>query len=253
MQTTLALTDRVTRSVDLVASRMRSNRLNLNSDKTEVTRRQHQLPVLPMLINGSLVNPVRTVRNLAVFIDADLVMRSHVTRVVAQCFAVLLHLWLISQLLSPTTLKMVVVALVLSRLDNANSVMTGLPAYLVKRLLSVLSASAIRPCLRSSDVTALVAHPRTYSVQIGGIGPPSSSRQRSRIPRIFPGMGLRPRRLGRLGLETVSRPIPGLVSALRPNVSVSSRSRELTSRSRSRRFRSRAHCYFHSNLLATIR
>jgi hypothetical protein len=95
-----------------------------------------------MLIDGSLVNPVRTVRNLGVFIDADLVMRSHVTRVVSQCFAVLRQLRLISRLLSPSTLKTVVVALVLSRLDYANSVLTGLPAYLVKRLQSVLNASA---------------------------------------------------------------------------------------------------------------
>jgi len=137
---TLALTNRVTRCVDLVASWMRSNRLCLNSNKTDVIwvstpRRQHQLPVLPMLINGSLVNPVRTVRNLGVFIDADLVMLSHVARVVAQGFAVLRHLWLISRLLSPTTLKTVVVELVLLRLDYANSVLTGLLAYLVKRLV----------------------------------------------------------------------------------------------------------------------
>ena len=118
---------------------MCSNRLRLNSDKTEViwvstSRRQHQLPVWPMLIDGSLVHPVRTVRNLRVFIDADLGMRSHVTRIVAQCFAVLRQLRLISRLLSPATLKTVVVALVLSRLDYANSVLTGLPAYLVKCL-----------------------------------------------------------------------------------------------------------------------
>ena len=51
------------------------------------------------------------------------------------------------------------------------------------------------------------------------------------LPCIFwPGMGPRPRRLG---LDTVSRPIHGLVSVLSPNVSASSRSRELTSRTRS--------------------
>ena len=119
---TLTLADRVTRCVDLVASWMRSNRLRLNSDKTEViwvstSRRQHQLPVWPMLIDGSLVHPVRTVRNLGVVIDADLVMRSHVTRVVGQCFAVLRQLRLISRLLSPSTLKTVVVAFVTSYLD----------------------------------------------------------------------------------------------------------------------------------------
>jgi Reverse transcriptase (RNA-dependent DNA polymerase) len=122
---TPTLADRVIRCVELVANWMRSNRLCLNSDKTEVIwvstpRRQHQLPISPLLIDGSSVLPVRTVRNLGVFIDADLVMRSHVARVVAQCFAVLRRLRLISRLLSPSTLKTVVVALVLSRLDYAN-------------------------------------------------------------------------------------------------------------------------------------
>jgi len=83
---------------------MRSNRLSLNSNKTEVIwvstlRRQNQFPVLPMLINGSLVRPVRTVRNLGLLIDADLVMSSHVARVVAQFFAVLRHMRLISRVL----------------------------------------------------------------------------------------------------------------------------------------------------------
>jgi len=98
---------------------MHSNQLCLNSDMTEViwvstSRQQHQLCVLPMPINGLLV---RIVQNLGVLIDADLVMRSHVTRVVAQCFAVLHHLRLIGQMPSPSTLKTVVIALVLSRLD----------------------------------------------------------------------------------------------------------------------------------------
>jgi hypothetical protein len=75
-----------------------------------------------------------------VFINADIVMRSHVTCVFAQCFAVLCQLRLISRL--PSTLKTVVVALVLFRLDYVNSVLTGLPEYLVKRLQLVLNASA---------------------------------------------------------------------------------------------------------------
>jgi len=77
-----------------------------------------------------------------VLIDADLVMRSHVTHVVAECFAVLRHLRLISLMLSPSMLKMMVVALVLSRLDYTNSVLTGLPTYLVKCLQSALNALA---------------------------------------------------------------------------------------------------------------
>jgi len=89
---------------------------------------------------------VRPVRNLWLFIDADLAMRSHVTRheVTCQCFAVLRHLWLISRLLSHSTLKMV------------SPITTGLSercadwsaSNLVKRLLNAsnLRTLAIQPC-----------------------------------------------------------------------------------------------------------
>ena len=103
---------------DLVSCWMRSNRLRLNSIKVEVIwvstskRQLRQLPVWPMLIDGSLVHLVCTVQNLGVFIDANLVMRSLVTHVVAQCFTILRQLRLISRLLSPSKLKTVVVALV---------------------------------------------------------------------------------------------------------------------------------------------
>ena len=68
-----------------------------------------------------------------------------------------------------------------------------LPAYLAKRLQSLLNASArnyglrsspIRPCFQRSDVAELATNSRAYSIQSGGPGPPSSTaRQRSRILR----------------------------------------------------------------------
>jgi hypothetical protein len=84
-----SLAENVASCVDLVAGWMRSNRLQLNGDKTEVlwvasARRQHQLPTLPLTDGGQLVHPVRSVPNLGVFNVADLVMRSHV---VSHCFA----------------------------------------------------------------------------------------------------------------------------------------------------------------------
>ena len=122
------------------------------------------------------------------FIDADLVMKSHVTRVVAQCFAVLPLLWLISRLLLPSTLKKVVNALVLSRLDYANSVLTCIVGKKFRvgaqRLdASDLRTSTIRLCFQHSDIAALVTNPRAHSIQTGGPGPPSTARQCSRITR----------------------------------------------------------------------
>jgi len=63
-----------------VASWMRSNRLQLNYDKTEVLwcttgRRQHQLPAAALLIDGALVSLMSSARDLGTYIDTDLVMQ----------------------------------------------------------------------------------------------------------------------------------------------------------------------------------
>jgi hypothetical protein len=118
---------------------MRSNRLQPNGDKTEVlsitsVRRQHQLPTLPLTVGGQLVHPVHSVRNLGVFIDADLVMRSHVVRVVSRRFAVLRQLRQVRRYLPPSTFQMLVAALILTRLDYANITLAGLPVHLIRRL-----------------------------------------------------------------------------------------------------------------------
>ena len=83
-----------------------------------------------------------SVRDLGIYVDADLVMRTHVQRTVSRCFAALRQLRQIRRCVSADTLQTLVVSLVLSRLDYGNSVLVGLPAYLVCRLQSVLNASA---------------------------------------------------------------------------------------------------------------
>jgi len=126
---------------------MKSNRHQLKSSKTEVmwcstSRRQHLQPTSALSIGGNKVDSVTSVRELGIFIDADLVMRTHVKRTASQCFAVLRQLRQLRHLVPPATLQTLVVVLVLSRLDYGNSVLTGLPAYLLRQLQSVLNASA---------------------------------------------------------------------------------------------------------------
>ena len=62
--------------IDEVALWMRSNRLQLNTGKTEVlwcasSRRQHQIPPDPVRIGDNVVLPVTTVRNLGIYFDSD--------------------------------------------------------------------------------------------------------------------------------------------------------------------------------------
>jgi len=70
------------------------NGVMMNPIKTEVlwclsAHRQHQIPTGPVRIGSIFVQPVSAVRDLGVFIDADLTLKSHVTATVRACFAAL--------------------------------------------------------------------------------------------------------------------------------------------------------------------
>ena len=89
-----SLSSRVSECINAIASWTRSNRLQLNPDKTEVlwcatSRRQHQLPTADMLIDDVAITPVPFVRDLGIYIDADLSMRTHVQRTVSRCLNLL--------------------------------------------------------------------------------------------------------------------------------------------------------------------
>jgi len=130
-----------------VASCMRSNRLQLNADKTEVVwcttgRRQHQLPSGTLTIDGTAVSASSSVLDLGIYIDADLMMQMHVQKTVSRCFAVLRQLHQIRRSVPQPTFQSLVVTLVNSRLDYGNGALIGLPVYLTRRLQSVLNAAA---------------------------------------------------------------------------------------------------------------
>ena len=151
--------------VDAIATGMESKRLQLNPDKTEVlwcatSRRQHQLPSTGMLIDGVHITPVKSVRDLGVYIDADLSMRMHVQKTVSCCFAAIRQLRQIRRSVPSSTFQKLVVAMVHSRLDYGNGVLVGSPAHLMRRLQSVLNAAArlIFNLKRSGHITdALVS------------------------------------------------------------------------------------------------
>ena len=113
-----------------------------------------------VLIAGVPITPALFVRDLGIYIDADLSMRIHVQRTVSRCFAALRQLRQIRRCVPAATFQMLVVALVHSRLDYGNSVLVGIPAYLLRRLQSALNAAArlIFHLKRSDHITdALVS------------------------------------------------------------------------------------------------
>jgi len=104
-------------------------------------RRQHQLPSGTLKIDGTAVFASSSVRDFAIHIDADLVMRTHVQNTVSRCFAVLSQLRQIRRSVPQPTFQSLVVTLVNTRLDYGNGPLIGLPVYLTRRLQSVLNAA----------------------------------------------------------------------------------------------------------------
>ena len=130
------LSSRIFECVSDIATWTRSNRLQLNPDKTDVLwcttgRRQHQLPTSDMLIGGVPITPVLSVRDLGISVDADLSMRTHVQRTVSCCFAALRQLRQIRCSVPTATFRILLAALVHTRLDYGNDTLVGIPVYLM--------------------------------------------------------------------------------------------------------------------------
>jgi hypothetical protein len=145
------LQSRVSSCVDDIASWMQSNRLKLNTDKTEVlwcatSRRQHQLPTTPTRISNDLITSSTSVRDLGIYLDADLSMRSHVHNTVSKCFAMLRQLPSTRRSVPASAYQTLIVSLVLTKLDYGNAVLSGLPAHLIRRIQSVMNAGCQIDC-----------------------------------------------------------------------------------------------------------
>jgi len=86
--------------------------------------------------------PAIVVRDLGIYIDADVSMRSHVTKTVSGCFAVLRQLRTVRRSASRPVFQSLAASLVLTRLDHGNATLAGIPQYLLKRLQSVMNLAA---------------------------------------------------------------------------------------------------------------
>jgi len=111
------------------------------------------------MIGADTITPSTTVRDLGIYIDADLSMKSQVQRTVASCFAVLRQLRSIRRSVPLPVYQTMIVSLVLMRLDYGNATLAGISAALRNRLQSVLNAAArsIAGLRRSDHITVTLA------------------------------------------------------------------------------------------------
>ena len=143
--TTTTLTDTV---VDVEAN-CSSRRLQLNPKKTEViwfgsARNLRKLNPSEMCLNleGTIIHPVETVRDLGAYFDSEMTMRTHVSKLTRSCFYHLRRLRSIRRNLDRGVTQRLVSAFVLSRLDYCNVLLADLPAATIAPLQRVQNAAA---------------------------------------------------------------------------------------------------------------
>ena len=108
--------------------------------------------------------------------------RTHVSRTVSSCFAVLRQLRSIRRSVSPAVLQSLVVSLVLSSLDYGNATLAGLPGNQLDRLQSVINAAARLNCLLCTKVRRHnAATPRPSLVASARTAPPYLANELCRV------------------------------------------------------------------------
>ena len=157
------LQERVSDCIDEVSTWMMANRLQFNPIKTEVlwcssARRSHQIPTRQVRVGNSAVLPQSAVRDLGVYIDADVTMSAHVTATIRACFAALRQIRSVRRSLTQDALLTLIRSLVITKLDFCCSVLAGVSGTLMQRLQSVLNAAArlVFSVKRSEHTTPLL-------------------------------------------------------------------------------------------------
>jgi len=159
----LELQNSISVCISDVAAWMRSNRLQLNADKTEIiwctsSHRQHQIPTASFAIGADVITTVSSVQDLGIYLDSDLSMRTHISKTVSDCFAVLRQIRSIRLSVTRPVLQSLVASLVLTRLDYGSSTLAGLPARQLNRLQSIINSAAhlVYSARRSEHVSPLL-------------------------------------------------------------------------------------------------
>ncbi|KXJ07191.1 putative RNA-directed DNA polymerase from transposon BS [Exaiptasia diaphana] len=125
---------------------MTINKLKLNKDKTEFlifSSKHSLLSSSPVISFGSeIIHPSSCVRNIGVLFDSSLSLANHIKMTCKSSFYHLRNISRIRKFLSVKSTDILVHSFISSKLDNCNSLLYGLPKYLIDRLQAVQNACA---------------------------------------------------------------------------------------------------------------
>ena len=127
---------------------MNKNQLKLNDDKTEAllfsspsVTQSHTLPS-EILVGSHNIPFSSSARNLGFFLEADLSMKKHISKICQSAFVELKRISSIRRYLSVEATKTLVTSCILSRLDYCNSLLMGCPFSVIKPLQKVQNSAA---------------------------------------------------------------------------------------------------------------
>ena len=127
---------------------MHSDKLKLNSDKTEClligTRQQLQKVsnISTLSFGDSQIAPSCEVRNLGTWFDSKMSMLSHINKTCSSAFYYLYNMRRIRKYLSRSVTESLVHAFITSRIDYCNSLLYGLPNSHIMKLQRIQNAAA---------------------------------------------------------------------------------------------------------------
>uniref|UniRef100_A0A8C5PP82 Reverse transcriptase domain-containing protein n=1 Tax=Leptobrachium leishanense TaxID=445787 RepID=A0A8C5PP82_9ANUR len=129
-----------------ISSWMASHHLKLNMSKTELLlippSNASPPPDFSITVEGITISPSNQVRCLGVTLDSALSFIPHIQSLSSSCRYQLRNISRIRPFLTTVTTKQLIHALVISRLDYCNNLLSGLPLSRLSPLQSILNASA---------------------------------------------------------------------------------------------------------------
>ncbi len=125
---------------------MVKNKLKLNGNKTEllvINARNRLGPAIEHIkVSNSRIMPSTSARNIGVTLDQHMSMEKHITNICKNCFFHLRKIARIKEYLSMSDIQTLVHAFITSKLDNCDSLLYGLPKFLIDRLQNVQNCAA---------------------------------------------------------------------------------------------------------------
>src|SRR5664279_3449594 len=97
---------------------------------------------LTLTVGDDVITPATVVRDIGVYLDAELTMKQHVNRTASNCYLHIRRLRQIRRSAGPEVTKKLVSAFILSRLDYCNAALAGLPQSTIQPLQRAQNAAA---------------------------------------------------------------------------------------------------------------